>query len=103
MVEEELLPPTAGDCRQRLVNTFCGLNHEIRQLLDLQEVMLPLVVGACEFCDAPHTFVRQWNGMLQQPAKQQLKTFAGIRQALLAIVEFEETWYAQWLMELLAI
>ena len=94
MVEEELLPPTAGDGRQRLVNTFCGLNHEIRQLLDLQKSCCPSrqPAGEREFCDAPHTFVRQWNGMLQQPAKQQLKTGAGIRPPgrLLAIVEIEE-------------
>ena len=148
MVEEELLPPMAGDGRQRLVkhggrgapaangsagrcsrwcrphqyvlqlcqwlgssannwNTFCGLNHEIRQWLDLQMPCCPSCrpTGARELCDEPHTAVRQWNGMLQEPGKQQLKTGAGIRPpgCLLAIVEIEEAGYAQWLMHLIAI
>ena len=131
MVEEELLPPTAGDGRQRLVkhgapnssagrcsrwcrphqyvlqlcqwlgnstnsswDTFCGLNHAIHQRLDLQKSCCPSrqPAGARELCDAPHTLVRQWSDMLQQPAKQQLKTSAGIRPPgrLLAIVEIEE-------------
>ena len=119
MVEEELLPPTAGDGRQRLPmaanswpnngwsNIFCGLNHEIRQRLDLQMSCCPSrrPTGARELCDEPHTAVRQWNGMLQEPGKQQLKTGAGIRPpgCLLAIVEIEEAGHAQWLMHLRAI
>ena len=105
-------PPTAADGRQqlaeqRLVEHFCGLNHEIRQRLDLQMSCCPSrrPTGARELCDEPHTAVRQWNGMLQEPGKQQLKTGAGIRPpgCLLAIVEIEEAGYAQWLMHLIAI
>ena len=107
MAEEALLPPTAGDGRQRLPmaanswpnngwsNIFCGLNHEIRQRLDLQMPCCPSCrpTGARELCDEPHAAVRQqWSGMLQEPAKQQLKTCAGIRPPgrLLAIAEIED-------------